>query len=228
MSTLGPYDLGPDTAHPARGIYYGDSRKLGAFVPDESVDFIVCDPVYNEVWQYAWLAEFAGRVLKPGGSVLAQTGHIYRFEAEIAMQDSRLIKRPLIAEFFTGGFTSVWKHKSLNTWHPFIWLEKGNDFSGRGWIQNGFFGRRDKSYHRWGDGQHAYEVLIDRFTKPGDVVCDPFVGGGTVPAVCRQMGRRYLAFEIVLESVVAARARVAECQPPLIVPQPEQLTLEVA
>lgn len=222
--SLGTYRVGPNDTR-QNGIYQGDSRELGKSVPDNSVDLIVCDPVYNEVWQYGWLASFAGRALKDGGSVLAQTGHIYRFEAEIAMQDKRLNKRPLIAEFFTGGFTSVWKHHSLNTWHPFIWLEKGDGYKDgrRGWIQNGFFGTRDKSHHRWGDGERAYEVLIDRFTQPGDVVVDPFVGGGTVPAVCKQLGRHFVGFEIDPDTAAKARDRLALTQPPLFVPEAEQL-----
>lgn len=222
---LGPYQLGPEAPEPGNGIYTGDCRVLGAEVPDESVDFIICDPVYNEVWQYGWLAEFAARVLKPGGSVLAQTGHIHRFDAEIAMQSEGLVKRPLIAEFFTGGYTSVWMHHSLNTWHPYIWLEKGDGYRSRGWVKNGFFGRRDKSHHRWGDGQYATEYLVDQFTQPGDVVCDPFVGGGTVPAVCRQLGRRWLAFELEADVAERARERVRNTQPPLFVPSPSQMTL---
>ena len=34
-----------------------------------------------------------------------------------------------------------------------------------------------------------------RFTKPGDLVLDPFAGSGWMPKACRRLGRRCIAFE---------------------------------
>ena len=59
----------------------------------------------------------------------------------------------------------------------------------------------------------------------GTIVFDPFTGGGTVPAVCKMLGRRYLAFEIDPEVAQRARDRVRDTQPPLFVPEPEQMGL---
>ena len=80
---LGPYVLGPtDDEH--QGIYTGDARELAKAISDESVKLILCDPVYNQVWQYGWVAVLAADVLQAGGSVVAQSGHIHRFQAEQA------------------------------------------------------------------------------------------------------------------------------------------------
>ena len=54
---------------------------------------------------------------------------------------------------------------------------------------------------------------------------DPFTGGGTVPAVCKMLGRNYLAFEIDPDTAELARQRVEMTQPPLFVMQPQQLEL---
>ena len=70
-------------------------------------------------------------------------------------------------------------------------------------------------------------VLIDRLTETENVVWDPFTGGGVVPAVCKQLGRRYLAFEIDPKTADMARERVRNTQPPLFVPEPEQPQLEL-
>ena len=54
------------------------------------------------------------------------------------------------------------------------------------------------------------------------MIFDPFTGGGTVPAVCKMLGRNYLAFEIDPTTADNARLRVQNTQPPLFVLQPEQ------
>lgn len=189
-------------------IQTGDSRELIEQIPDDSINLILCDPVYNEIWQYEWLAEIAERVLKPYGSVIAQAGHIHRWEAELAMQNDDLIKRPSLMEVFTGGFTSIWMHKVLRASVNYFWLEKEGINPDRLWVRTMFYGHRDKSHHRWGDGTAGYSYLVQQLTKPDDVVLDLFTGGGTVPAVCRMLGRRFIAFEIEPEVASKARKRI--------------------
>ena len=52
---LGPYLLGPNDEN--QGIYTGDARELAEAIPDESVDLIFTDPVYDRIDDYRWLAE---------------------------------------------------------------------------------------------------------------------------------------------------------------------------
>ena len=60
------------------------------------------------------------------------------------------------------------------------------------------------------------------------VILDPFTGGGTVPAVCKMLGRNYIAFEIEPATAEAARERVLNTQPPLFVLEPEQVEMQLA
>jgi len=78
----------------------------------------------------------------------------------------------------------------------------------------------DKRFHRWGQSERTARYLIDCFSRPGDLVLDPFVGGGTTPYVCSRMGRRFIGFEIDPQAAEVARARVAGWQP-----LPQQLSL---
>lgn len=56
------------------------------------------------------------------------------------------------------------------------------------------------------------ERLIERLVRAssleGDLVLDPFSGVGTCPAVCRRLGRRFLAFERNEEFVEIARSKI--------------------
>ncbi|MBN2194815.1 MAG: hypothetical protein JW751_18510 [Polyangiaceae bacterium] len=51
--------------------------------------------------------------------------------------------------------------------------------------------------------------VVHRFTKPGDLVIDPFVGSGTTLDVCRDLDRRALGFDLLATrpDVVVADAR---------------------
>jgi hypothetical protein len=61
MERLGPYLLGPNDTD-ENGIYCGDARELAKAIPDESVDLIFTDPIYDRIDDYRWLRE--GRCLQ--------------------------------------------------------------------------------------------------------------------------------------------------------------------
>ena len=68
---------------------------------------------------------------------------------------------------------------------------------------------------------------MNGLTKPGDIVCDPFAGGGTIPAVAKSLGRQYIGFEIDEVNVRKIAERLAGVTPPLFVlSPPTQLEFE--
>lgn len=216
---LGPYELDQ--------IYTGDARELAKAIPDESVDLILCDPVYWNIGDYEWLARFAEHALFNGGNVIAQAGSGYRYDAETAMRQTGLIPFPLLAEvydFAKGGY--FYKYGVVVGWKPHIWFAKGSRRNGQPMFDRVYSDRCDKQWHLWGDSSYFFGMCVMRLTEQHGIVLDPFTGGGTVPAVCKMLGRHYLAFEIDPDTAERARQRVANTQPPLFVPQLEQLELE--
>ena len=94
MTTLGPYDLNT--------IITGDARELAKAIPDESVDLIYADFVYDDL-DFAWVDDCV-RILKNTGSFYAQTD--YRSVAQLKLYlDDRLI--------FTNWI--VWCYKAFPT-----------------------------------------------------------------------------------------------------------------
>ena len=219
---VGQYETGP-TNDGNSGIFHANSMQACEEIPDNSIAMILCDPVYWEIEQYAWLSTLAARVLVNGGNVVAQTGTEYRYAAEKAMVDAGvplgMALRPLLIETYSGGGRMMFPHRAIDRFHPYIWMTKGGgvrEYGGR-WVHTLVRGAPDKSYHEWGDGAAAYISWILAMSMAGDVVLDPFTGGGVVPAVCKTLGRRWLAFEIDEEKAAAARQRIARTQPPLFV-----------
>jgi len=55
--------------------------------------------------------------------------------------------------------------------------------------------------------------LILASTRPGDLVCDPFLGSGTTAVVCKKLGRRFIGAETEREYVLLALKRLEQTRP---------------
>jgi len=109
-----------------------------------------------------------------------------------------------------------------------LWFMKGKS-SRQTWIVSELGqAYQSKNFgHEWGKNFGAVAYYVNAFTDNNGLVVDPFSGGGTVPAVCKMLGRHYLAFEIDPGVAERARERVRNTQPPLFVMQPEQAEMEL-
>lgn len=61
--------------------------------------------------------------------------------------------------------------------------------------------------------------FIKLFTKPGDVVLDPFIGSGTTAVACKQLDRYYIGIEINPQYCTVAQQRLTTVKPPLESPR---------
>lgn len=224
---LGPYLLGPNNT-PENGIYTGDARELAKAIPDESVDLIHTDPPYAKEYLCLWphLAKYASRILKPNGSLIALTGQAYLLDKLNALAQC--------LDYHWIGWILHTQKQSIYGWRivcggkPLAWFSKGTPKIDYGfWWDTRRPSGPDKRLHKW--GQPTDYILPDLLllTDESSILFDPFCGGGTTPAACVQMNRRYLAFEIDPTTAEIARERVRNTQPPLFVPEPQQLTIGV-
>ena len=86
-----------------------------------------------------------------------------------------------------------------------------------------------ESAHIWTKNKRPIQRFLLAFSSPGDVIYDPFTGSGTIPRVCAENGRRFVASEIEPEIAARARERVRNTPPPLFVLDaldPSRLALE--
>jgi len=200
-------------------IVTGDARELTRRIPDESIDLILCDPVFSHIEDYEWAARVGKRILKPGGNLITECGahHMARI---IPLMNKHLDWVWLITERFSGGTAQMWSKRIMVFVSPFLWYSKGPRKGG--WLIDTQVGRKDKSKHVWGDGPKIMFDIVSRITNPNEIVFDPYTGSGVVPAVCKMLDRNYIAFEVDPLVAEKARERVRNTQPPLFVLQPEQ------
>ena len=223
---LGSYLLGPNDT-PENGIYTGDARVLAKVIPDESVDLIFTDPVYQNIDDYRWLAETGARVLKPTGMLLVFFGIGY-LPATLEALSTYLCYRWTLGAFQPNGPSRRGPYRGFSKWYGCLWYDLAGDAqTPNHWpdmvttcgYQNWF------GSHKWRKNPVVFHSWLRGFSDVGWTVFDPFTGGGTVPAVCKMLGRRYLAFEIDPATADLARQRVRDTQPPLFVQGAEQLEL---
>lgn len=193
-------------------IAQADIRALP--LADNSVDMIFTDPPYarKTLYTYEWLATEAARVLKPGGFVLAMCGGNYQGPIHRWFMNAGLECFFDIAVIMENGRASAYLwHIGVNVRAKFIIAySKGKGKLRVQGMQNMYTGRRDKRFHEWGQDVDHARYFIDHMSKPGDLVLDPFIGGGTTAEACELLGRRHLSFDINPIALATTQARVNE------------------
>lgn len=212
-------------------ILTGDARELARDIPDESVDLIFCDPPYvrEQMHLYQWLSEEAARVLKPNGFCMTYVGTYWKFDA-MQLLASRLTYYWDCVDEIRGFKPLMWGSWARSRYKSIVVFAKHRKHRPRKqYFDLWSGGGEDKRFHRWGQDESTARYYIDCFSAPGDLIFDPFCGGGTVPAVCKQLNRRFIAFEIDPQTADIARKRLEITQPLLIPEQPvtEELWQEV-
>lgn len=210
-------------------ITVGDSRELACRIPDESIDLIFTDPPYLKAniddGIYAWLAHEAARVLKPGGFCLAYTGSQWLPLVLEQMQQALTFFWVCILRHGSAA-SYVYHKRAIVRYTPIVAFVKGKGVPQRAFLDCATGSGADKRFHIWGQDERTASYYIDCFSSPEDVVWEPFCGGGTVPVVCKQLERRWLAFEIDAEVAARAQVRLAALQPRLPEIVHQQCTFE--
>ena len=202
-------------------ILEGDAAHILAQVEAASVDLVVTDPPYLVNYR-----DRTGRSLRNDNNA---DGVLPVFEPL-----ARVMKQDSYAICFAGWsalpeFTQSWQAAGLRILSQVVWTK--NYASRKGFTEyrheSAYVlakGRPDKparplpSVMPWvysGNCRHptekAVEILtplIRCFSKPGDMVCDPFAGSGASCVAAALTGRDYLGIDIDPAHVATAKARL--------------------
>jgi 16S rRNA G966 N2-methylase RsmD len=190
---------------------------VNAPIADASVDVIITDPPYPKEFLHTYrdLAVLANRVLKPGGSLLAMAGQSYLPDIMQLMDVEGDLHYHWTVSYLTPGGQSpqIWQRKVNTFWKPVLWYVKGK--YERHWVgdvSKSNVNDNDKRFHFWGQSESGIKDLVDRFSRPGEVVLDPFLGGGTTGIVCKMYHRRFVGVEIDAQVFAQAQERIAAAE----------------
>jgi 23S rRNA G2445 N2-methylase RlmL len=110
--------------------------------------------------------------------------------------------------YLTPGGQAVqqWQAKVNTSWKPVLLFGESLDWFGDVAVSK--TNDNDKRFHGWGQSESGMADLIERLTKPGQTICDPFLGGGTTAFVSLALGRRFVGCDIDKNCVEQAIERV--------------------
>jgi 16S rRNA G966 N2-methylase RsmD len=195
----------------ADGLHQGDFRELAAGIADDSVSLIFIDPPYDRksVDLYGEAARIARRILVPGGSFIAYSGHKH-------LPDVYAECAPYLRYWWTmagvhGGSKNLLNKLGIRCrWKPLVWFVKGTRADVQNILSDMIEGQEEKDQHEWQQSEIEARYCIEKLTFEGGLVVDFFAGSGTSGVAARALGRRWIGFEINLDTEAAAQERLVE------------------
>lgn len=169
-----------------------------------TVDAIITDPPYERdaLPLLGDLRDLATRLLKPDGVMVVMFGTYYLREA-FNLLDGGVPYR-WTAAYLTPGAHAVHYHARITQgWKPLLVYGGGPRFHDV-FTSPG----DDKRHHMWGQSFGGFLALVDTFSRPGQLVVDPFLGGGTTALACQRLQRSFVGCDIDPAAVETSRQRV--------------------
>ena len=202
-------------------ILLGDCVAVMGHMPPESVDFIATDPPYlvhytsrdgrriandaTDEWLMPAVVQMY-RVLKPDHFALSFYGwnRIDRFFAAWKEAGFRVVGHLVWVKRYASNERYVrYAHESAYL------LAKGNPPQPTRVIRDVLEWRyTGNSLHPTQKPVMALRPPIQAFSRPGEIVLDPFVGSGTTAVAAKSLGRRYIGIDIDPVYAVCAQARL--------------------
>lgn len=183
----------------------GRFQDCASDIRDNSVDAIITDPLYDLEFipDIKDLGRFAERVLKPGGVLVIMYGSAYADEMIMALRPSGPSLRKVwnFAAKLNGATSSHPSRRVRDEKRDYFAYVKSAPRISQPKTINGMprslfeINETNTLYSPFGQDEGAFSPFIEWYTNPGDLVIDPFAGGGAVPAACKSLGRRCIACE---------------------------------
>lgn len=193
-------------------LRHGDFREV---LSDHHgvIDAIITDPPYGREYLplYGDLAIHAVKLLRPGGICAVMTGQSYLPEIFELMRVDGLDYRWTMAYYSSGAATSMYQRRLQTHWKPILLYEKppaSPDHRLNSDIIHSPGGDTDTTYHGWGQNPEGMIALVKRLAESGQLVCDPFLGGGTTALACRELGLPFIGCDSDEAAVETTRGRL--------------------
>ena len=186
-------------------IRLGDFRDVLADL--EGVDAIITDPPYPGEFLSLLddLAAWSDKVLNENGVLVILFGQTYLPEVYRRLDGHRPYR--WTGAYLTpgAGYSSMPRRVQSN-WKPVLVYGGGDRFSDV--FRSEGTDHSAKSLHFWGQDYGAFHQIVERLTKPGQTVVDPFMGSGTTLAAAKALGRHAIGCDIDPHHVDVARKRL--------------------
>ena len=214
QEALGKSVLTPDAKDAVR-TYHCPLQKLErtAKLEPSSATLICTDIPYGKDFlpELKDLAEFAERVLVPGGLFVTYSGQYWLAEV-MRILGAHLTYRWMLASVWDGEGNVIHPRHVISKWKPVLVYSKGNWQSRGRWPDLMRVCSREKQDHDWQQPLEEAERLVSYFSEPGDLVLDPCAGSFTTGLACQTLGRRFVGCDIDKAAVVKGQERLRQAR----------------
>ena len=202
---LGPYELD--------SVVQGDCLELMKALPDKSIDLVLTDPPYGVGLEYASYQDTEENWFKLMAAFIPEAKRVGKM---VIMPSCRIKALPWIYQTFPPDWLICWYKGStghaayigFNDWEPLLVYGKNNSHMHDYMnvkptpFDNGHPCPKPIDWAMW---------LIKRATNgSGSIVLDPFMGSGTTCLAAKQLGMRWLGFELEQSYIEIAKKQLSQ------------------
>jgi len=189
-----------------------DFREYAKQIDNNFIDAIITDPPYPEEYLDLWQDLFiiAEKILKPSSFLIAYSGQMYL--DKIFNMKNNLIYYWMMNIIFSQK-PLIQGRNIINEWKPILIFQKPPFKKISDTISDTIsfnYDERDLHDKNWGQTIKPFELLIERFTNPGDLILEPFAGSGTTLIAAQRQKRKCIGCEIDKQYIEIIKGRLFE------------------
>jgi len=166
---------------------------------------------------YKWVDE-ADRVLKKGGMFISYFDRDKINFLSHYLQNKGYKSKGYYADCKSNPVPQARKVKWMNAWEEIgLWQKHGGKLTynykegqHKDYGIRPIVGGRERTKHPTQKPESVIADLIRWWTKPKDIILDPFIGSGTTAVVAKRLGRNFIGIEIDLKYIKVANQRLAQ------------------
>jgi len=204
-------------------IICGDCLEVMKRIPDKAVDLVLTDPPYGIKMDkgFEGFEGFGGKGEPIARRKYEDVWDNGRPDKIYFDEIFRISKKALIfgGNFFAdmlpqGRHWIVWD--KLNTMPSFgdcelIWTNIDRKSVKKITQEyNGLLGKEDLRVHPTQKPLELIRKILLTYSQPKEIICDPFMGSGTIAVCCKELGRDFIAMEKMSKYCEIAQRRLAQ------------------
>lgn len=192
------------------GDRYSSCVSSAADLDCGEVDMIITDPPYPREFlpTFADLSKTAARLLRPGGLCVVMSGQSYL--PTVMAHLGEALDYYWVGAYMTPGDKANLRQRNVLTgWKPLLVYSNGPT-NPKMFYDVTTSDRNDKDWHHWGQSVSGMLDIVERMTEPGDLILDPFAGGGSTAIAALELNRRVIVSDEDEEQIRICDRRVSE------------------